>query len=109
MRRGWRTGIPRCSASTLAGVAASARPRPFSRSGWVTTAATSCPASSSAAREGAAKAPAPRKTTRTVVFSLLPVVGARLLPQLALHEVALERSQAIHEEQAVDVVDLDRP
>src|SRR6187397_1176042 len=106
MRRGWRTGTPRRSASTLAGVAARARPRPFSRSGWVTTAATSCPPSSSAAREGTAKAPLPRKTTRTVCLSLLPVVGARLLPKLALHEVALERSQAVHEEEAIDVVDL---
>src|SRR6476646_4261420 len=106
MRRGWRTGIPRCSARTLAGVAARARPRPFSRSGCVTTAATSCPASRRAAREGTAKAPLPRKTTRTGPGSLLPVVGARLLAQLALHEVSLQRSQAVDEQKAVDVVDL---
>src|SRR5262249_41977248 len=38
---------------------------PFSRSGWVTSAATSWPASSSASSEGTANAPVPRKTRRS--------------------------------------------
>ena len=40
-------------------------PRPFSRSGWVTRAATSWPASRSASKQGMAKLPLPRKTMRT--------------------------------------------
>ena len=56
--------------------------------------------------ERTAKAPLPRKTTRTGPGSLLPVVGARLLAELALHEVPLQRSQAVDEQKAVDVVDL---
>src|SRR5437867_5877074 len=37
---------------------------------------------------------------------LIPIVAADLLAQLALHEVTLQRREAINEEQAVDVVDL---
>src|SRR5207237_2704394 len=64
------------------------------------------PASRRASREGRAKAPVPRKTILTGLLSLLPVVGAGLLAELALHEVALERSQPVDEQETVDVVDL---
>ena len=40
-------------------------PRPRRRSGWVTTSATSCPASGSAWRTGTASAGVPKKTRRT--------------------------------------------
>src|SRR5437899_3269654 len=106
MRRGWSTGTPRRSATTLAGVADRERPRPFSRSGCVTTAATSWPASSRASSDGTAKAPLPRNTTRTGPSSLLPVVGACLLAELALHQVPLERGQTVDEQKPVDMVDL---
>src|SRR5712691_11426731 len=106
MRAGCRTRRPRRTASTLVGGAASTRPRPFSPSGCVTSAATSCPASSSASSEGTAKAPVPRKTALTPAPSLLPIVRLGLLAELALEQVALERRQAVDEEQPVDVVDL---
>src|SRR5713101_2291653 len=112
MRGGCSTVTPRASARTFVGGAERTRPRPFSRSGCVTSAATSWPASSSASSEGTAKAPVPRKTTLTAASSspryplLLPVVRPGLLAELALEQVALERRQAVDEEQPVDVVDL---
>src|SRR5689334_4480336 len=108
MRRGWRTGMPSRSATGFRGGGARARPRPFSLSGWVTRAATSWPAVTSASKLGIAKAPLPMNTTRRRRVGLLdiPVAGLRLLSQLPFHEVALQGGQAIHEEQAVDVVDL---
>src|SRR5207248_9967151 len=58
-----------------------------------------------ASREGTAKAPLPRKAILNPA-SLLPVVASGLLAQLALEQVALEGGEAVHEQEAVDVVDL---
>src|SRR4029450_13418558 len=86
---------------TLGGTSAS--PRPLTRSGCVTSAATSWPAATSASRLGTANAPLSRKTTRTRL--LLPP-PPRLLAQLALHQVALQGGEPVDEQQAVDVIDL---
>jgi hypothetical protein len=59
------TRTPRLSATGLTGGGASAWPRPLARSGCVTSAATSWPASSSASRLGTANAPLASNTTRT--------------------------------------------
>src|SRR5262249_23138086 len=76
------------------------------RSGCVTRAATSWPASRSASKEGIAKLPLPRKTMRKGALLLLPVVVLHAAAELALHQVALERREPVHEEEPVDVVDL---
>src|SRR5436190_12093705 len=88
-RSGWNTGSPRRSAASLTGGAAGCWPRPRGRSGWVTTASTSCPASTIRSSVGTANAGVPRKTRR-IGGALLPLAAALELFDLALHEVAFE-------------------
>ena len=59
---GWLIGKPSCSARCFTGEGASSMPRPFGRSGWVTTRRTGKPASTSFSRVGTANAGVPQKT-----------------------------------------------
>src|ERR1035441_8630207 len=63
-RSGWKTGRPRRNAACFTGGGAGVWPRPRGRSGCVTTARTSWPASTTRSSVGTAKAGVPRKTSR---------------------------------------------
>jgi hypothetical protein len=63
MRSGCHTGTPRACAATFTGGGCSCCPRPFGRSGCVTTATTS-PRRKHASSDGTAKSGVPMKTSR---------------------------------------------
>src|ERR1035441_1499881 len=77
-RSGWETVRPRRSAACFTGDAAAFCPRPLGRSGCVSTAATSWPASTMASSVGTAKAGVPRKIRR--IGAYLPATGLTKTP-----------------------------
>src|SRR5581483_1172389 len=95
--------MPKRSAHSFTGDAASCCPRPRGRSGCVTTAATSCPAATICSKVGTAKAGMPRKTRR-MAPPLIPISGALLLLDLALHQVAFERADVRDVQLAVEMI-----
>src|ERR1700722_6214798 len=62
MLSGWRIGKPHCKADCLMGEETSSRPRPFGRSGCVTTRGTWKPPSTSLSSVGTAKPGVPQNT-----------------------------------------------
>src|SRR5690606_32374962 len=109
--------MPRASARCLTGEAVRRRPRPAGRSGCVYTAAISCPAAASASSAGTAKSGVPAKTSRNARFSEHAGGGlfgfeqacgfeALLFLQLLANAAALEIGQVVHEQLAVEVIDL---
>src|SRR5262249_18843853 len=103
---------PRSCAAAEIGDGSTRRPRPLGRSGWLTTAATSCsPRSARRASVGSAKSGVPKKIRRTGGPSggrLRAFLGFALQLLLALRDVeaALEPADPIDEQLAVEVVDL---
>src|SRR5215471_1181598 len=111
-RFGVRTGRSSSPAAAWTGLGWVAAPRLRRRSGWVTTRATSWPASCTARSTGTAVAGVPKKATRTRRRSE-PVVAARARgaveragPQLAQRLLAGVGLEPVDDEHAVEVVDL---
>src|SRR6266480_6533723 len=80
-------------------------PRPPRRSGWVTTSATSCPASRSWVRVGPANVAVPAKTMRNLALGADEFRFLLLLFRFHLAQ-RVETGQPIGEEDAVEVIDL---
>src|SRR5438046_8426187 len=80
-------------------------PRPPRRSGWVTTSATSCPASRSWVRVGPANVAVPAKTMRNLALGADEFRFLLLLFRFHLAQ-RVETGQPVGEEDAVEVIDL---
>src|SRR5215471_8184930 len=103
IRSGWNTARPCRRAASLTGDIAIAPPRPFGRSGCVTTSSTECPAAIIRSRVGTANAGVPRKTVRN---RLIPLAGLRQLLDLTFDQVPLQGADVRDEQNPVKVVDL---
>src|ERR1044072_3795920 len=97
--------MPRRSADSFTGDAASAPPRPLARSGWVITNGTSYPAATSFSRVGTANGGVPIKTTRAMA-TLDPIARLREFTHLAADQIPLQRTDVRDVELAVEVVGL---
>src|SRR5512138_497156 len=87
-------------------------PRPAGRSGWVSTRTMSCPAAARASSAAAANGGVPAKMTRTAGRSERGAHGrgvgpvfARLLEELGLDAVALERGEVVDEDLALQMIE----
>ena len=115
-RSGWRTSMSgregrRASPAEAPAWSGSG---PWGRSGWVTTAATSCPPRRSASSDGTANSGVPKKTIAHQGVRPEGRATSRRWPALSLcsrryfarEGLTLQRTQVIEKQDAVEVVDL---
>src|SRR3989440_8049743 len=105
MRSGWKISRPRSNARRLISDWSRLSPRPAARSGWVTTRATSCPASLSWFNVGKPNPAVPANTMRNRASGADEFFFLLLILRFDLAQ-RVEAGQTVGEENAVNVVDL---